>query len=109
MRVDQIKIYLAVLAVANYVFVTMMVFGPQGFVYPAVTTAITLFAHGVSSKRPLTLVGSMFNFLGVVAGGLTGLTPVMYMALFGCQLLLVDHVSPLFTFKRKVFSPKTEK
>ena len=103
----QIKLYLAILAVMNFMFVLAMTYGPHWFVYPAIFTALNLMTFDVTSRRPLRKVGSIFNFIGVIAGGIPDVTPIMYMALYGSLLLFTDHVSQHLS-KKKLKSTKTD-
>jgi len=97
------KAYLFPIAIMNFVFVLLMVFGPHEFVYPAVFTAIILFSYSITanSTDSLKLVGGIFNFMGVVAGGLTGVESVEYMALIGSIFLLSGYIGSSTTKKTK--------
>jgi|GEM_PF-5727377 len=96
------KPLLPYLAIANFVFVIGMIFGPHEFVFPAVFTAIFLFVDGVSHvNNTYKFIGGMFNFLGVVAGGLSDNQALEYMAIFGSIFLLSGCSSSFFEKKKK--------
>lgn len=87
---------LRILAVMNLAFVLLMLFGPAGLFYPAVFTALLLFVYDIQdSSRTLRFIGALFNFIGVVAGGIGNLKSVMAMALIGAIFLVIDHLSPV--------------
>lgn len=98
------KIYLAVAAIMNYIFVLIANTGSQAFVYAALPLALLLFIHDVpkGTSKPLRFVGALFNFFGVVGG--IGVHATLTMAVFGGALLLVYHVSDI-PFSKKNSSP----
>ena len=93
---------LAVIAVLNFIGVLAITFLTQEkvFAYIVLALAIPLFIQGISSSKPLILVGSLFNFMGIVAGGLVDVKPVLYMAVIGSQFLLVGYAVEVLARKK---------
>jgi hypothetical protein len=97
------KRYLTVITVMNFVFVLVMLFGPSWLYVPAVFTAVILFVYDIpkAGNKPLLLTGALFNFIGVVGGGINHVVPVMYMALMGSILLLFARFGSSITTAKK--------
>jgi hypothetical protein len=97
-----LAIYHASLAVINWIAVLGFMFGDvKLLLYIAIFPTLVLFATFIGDiNNPLRMIGAMFNFMGVVAGGLAGVEPVIYMALFGSIMMVTSFASEAFSGRR---------
>lgn len=88
--------YYRFIATFNFLGVIGYMAGIDWLLWLIVFTAIVLFSDGITSHDQSTMaelfqIGAIFNFMGIVAGGISGIKSVLIMAIFGSVLLLIAY------------------
>ena len=88
--------YYRIVATFNFLGVIGYMAGKDWLLWGAVFTAIILFTDGITSHYRSTMaglfvIGAIFNFMGIMAGGISGIKSVLIMAIFGSVLLLIAY------------------
>lgn len=82
------------LVVANALFVLLLVFHIPVALYAALFTGLYLFLYYVTKPyRSLGMSGATFNFIGVLAGGLTYTDALIVLAIMGSIFMLGDIIT----------------